>query len=400
MNVTALLRRLWDRCRINGSVVVKVINFDNSATSFPKPEGVRRAVSEVLLKKGGNPGRSGHRLSMDAAEIIYRARSTAASFFGAETENTVFTSSCTHALNLAIKGAAPNGCHILISDLEHNSAARPVYALSKMGYSFDVFHIDDDWKTAESIERLVRPDTAMLICTLGSNVTGKIPPYKMIGEICRRRGMCFIADGAQASGAADIKLSDGINILCTAGHKSLYGPTGTGLLLTDGTFGIKPLMEGGTGSSSLELEQPDFLPDGLESGTVNVCGIAGLEAGIRFVLSKGINAIRHHEETLCRRLINGLMKIDGVTLYRGRGNYLPIVSFNIDGYTSNEAAAALNDRGFALRGGLHCAGLAHNALGTAPEGTVRFSPSVFNSISETDALICSIRALASMRSVQ
>ncbi|MBQ8780529.1 MAG: aminotransferase class V-fold PLP-dependent enzyme [Oscillospiraceae bacterium] len=376
-----------------------MINFDNSATSFPKPEGVRRAVSEALLKTGGNPGRSGHRLSMEAAEAVYRARSTAAAFFGAETENTVFASNCTHALNLALKGAAPQGCHILMSDLEHNSAARPVYALSRTGCTVDVFHVDDnDWRTVENIERLVRPDTAMLVCTLGSNVTGKIPPYKMIGEVCRRRGLCFVADGAQACGVMDVKLSDGINILCTAGHKSLYGPTGTGLLLTDGSFKIKPVMEGGTGSSSLELEQPDFLPDGLECGTLNVSGIAGLEAGIRFVSSKGTGVIRHHEESLCRRLISGISRVKGVKIYRASGNYLPIVSFNIEGLTANEAAAALSEKGFALRGGLHCAGLAHKALGTAPEGTVRFSPSVFNSVSDTDALICAVRGLA-MRSV-
>lgn len=375
-----------------------MINFDNSATSFPKPEGVRRAVSESLLRCGGNPGRSGHRLSIEAAEAVYRARSIAASFFGAETENTVFTSNCTHALNLAVKGAAPDGCHILMSDLEHNSAARPVYALKEKGCTFDIFHIDsDDWRTAESIERLVRPDTAMIVCTLGSNVTGKIPPYKMIGEICRRRGLCFVADGAQACGVNDVRMSDGINILCTAGHKALYGPAGTGLLMTDGSFPIKPIMQGGTGSTSLELEQPDFLPDGLECGTVNVCGIAGLEAGIRFVASKGTAAIRHHEETLCRRLINGICREESVHIYRGRGDYLPIVSFNIDGYTANEAAAALNDRGFALRGGLHCAGLAHKAIGTAPEGTVRFSPSVFNSVSDTDSLICAVRNLAAAK---
>lgn len=335
---------------------------------------------------------------MEAAESVYRARCTAASFFGAQTENTVFTSNCTHALNLAVKGAAPEGCHILISDLEHNSAARPVYALSRRGYSFDVFHVsDDDWRTAESIEKLVRPDTAMLVCTLGSNVTGKVPPYKMIGEICRRRGICFVADGAQACGVADIKLSDGINILCTAGHKSLYGPTGTGLLLTDGAFRSAPLMEGGTGSTSLDMDQPDFMPDALESGTLNVCGIAGLEAGIRFVMSRGTAAVYNHEENLCRRFINGLKSIGGVSIYRSCGRNLPIVSFNIDGYTSNEAAAMLSDRGFALRGGLHCAGLAHKALGTAPEGTVRFSPSVFNSISETDALLCAVKNISALK---
>ena len=368
-----------------------MINFDNSATTFPKPYPVRKAVNEALIRYGGNPGRSGHELSIKTAEAVYDVRKKAADFFGAQTENVVFTSNCTHALNLAIKGvvgSTKGEGHIIISNLEHNSVARPVYALSKIGCTFDIADATaDDDTVAENFERLIRPDTKAIVCTLGSNVTGRITPYKKIGEICRRHNICFIADGAQVCGVLDIKLSDGINILCTAGHKSLYGPPGTGLLVSDGKYPIVPLMEGGTGSTSLELAQPDFLPDSLESGTVNTMGILGLGAGIDFVSEKGVERIFAHEAELCRYFIEGISAFDRVRIYRGKGKYLPIVSFNADGMTSNELASELSRRGFALRGGLHCSGLAHRAIGTAPEGTVRFSPSVFSTLQQVRLLV-------------
>lgn len=369
-------------------MVIIMINFDNSATTFPKPYSVQKAVNEAITRYGGNPGRSGHELSIKTAEAVYAVRKTAADFFGAQTENAVFTSNCTHALNLAIKGVMNGEGHVIISNLEHNSAARPVYALSKRGCSFDIADANTSAdRVAENFERMIKPQTKAIVCTLGSNVTGRITPYKMIGEICRRHNICFIADGAQACGVLDVKLSDGINILCTAGHKSLYGPSGTGLLVSDGRFDITPLMEGGTGSTSLELAQPDFLPDSLESGTVNTMGIVGLGAGIRFVAEKGTDRIFAHESELCRLFIEGIRAIDGITVYRDRGSYLPIVSFNAEGMTSNELASELSSRGFALRGGLHCSGLAHKAIGTAPEGTVRFSPSVFSTPMQVKLLI-------------
>lgn len=371
-----------------------MINFDNSATTFPKPYTVRRAVNEALTRYGGNPGRSGHELSIKTAEAVYAVRKKAADFFGAQTENVVFTSNCTHALNLAIKGVMNGEGHIIISNLEHNSAARPVYALSKKGCTFDIADATaDDDTVAANFERLIKPNTKAIVCTLGSNVTGRITPYKKLGEICRRHNICFIADGAQACGVLDIKLSDGINILCTAGHKSLYGPSGTGLLVSDGKFPITPLMEGGTGSTSLELSQPDFLPDSLESGTVNTMGIIGLGAGIDFVSGIGTERIFRHESELCRIFAEGIRPLENVRIYRGKGSYLPIVSFNIDGMTSNELASELSRRGFALRGGLHCSGLAHKAVGTAPEGTVRFSPSVFSTAQQVRLLVGEVKLM-------
>lgn len=372
-----------------------MINFDNSATSFPKPAAVKKAVLTALSHYGGNPGRSGHSLSLKTAEAVYKARSTAADFFGAEVDNVIFTQNCTHALNTAIKGVAEKGCHIIISNLEHNSVLRPVHALSlNNGCSYSIAEIShDDFTTVENFSKLITPKAKIIVCTLASNVTGQITPYRQIADLCRKHGICFIADGAQACGVIPIKLSDGINILCTAGHKSLYGPSGTGLLITDGKYTIKPLVEGGTGSTSLEAVQPDFLPDALESGTVNTAGIIGLGAGIRFVQKIGIDKMYNHENMLCRKFIAEMKKLKNVIVYRDERckKYLPVVSFNVNGYTANEVAEILSNHGFALRGGLHCSGLAHTSIGTVPDGTVRFSPSVFNTAAEVEKLVKTIK---------
>lgn len=373
-----------------------IINFDNSATTYPKPPAVAKAVAQAVERYGGNPGRSGHKLSMRVSEKIFTVRQQAAEMFGAQTENVAFTANCTHALNMAIKGVMQYGGHMIISDHEHNAVARPVYALSKTrGVKYSIARTGEtDSETVENFRRLITPETKCICCTVASNVTGRLMPYRELAALCKAHGICFIADGAQACGVIDVKLSQGINILCTAGHKSLYGPSGTGLLISDGSFAITPLMEGGTGSTSLELDQPDFMPDCLESGTVNTCGVIALGEGIRFVSDIGTDRIFTHETTLCKRFIEGIKGFDNVVIYRDTGRYLPIVSFNIKGLTSNETASLLSDAGYALRGGLHCSGLAHKAIGTAPEGTVRFSPSVFSTKAEVDGLIKSVKKIA------
>lgn len=373
-----------------------MINFDNSATTFPKPRSVKAASAAALEKYGGNPGRGGHAISLASANAVFRARENIADFFGASPENVVFTLNCTHALNLAIKGVLKPGDHVIISSFEHNSSARPVHALSKSGVKYSIAEVfPESALTVESFRSLIRPDTKAIVCTIGSNVTGQIMPFLELGMLAEKHGLCFIADGAQACGVIPVKLSDGINILCTAGHKALYGPTGTGLLISDGKFPITPIMEGGTGSASIELEQPDFLPDSLESGTVNTAGIIALNAGVDFVRKLTLKKIFTHETALCRQFISGISDLDSVIIYRERNaNYLPIVLFNIKGMPSDETASALNDMGFALRGGLHCSGLAHKSLGTLPNGGVRFAPSVMNSSSEVAKLVSAVRKLA------
>lgn len=373
-----------------------MINFDNSATTFPKPRSVKAASAAALEKYGGNPGRGGHAISLASANAVFRARENIADFFGASPENVVFTLNCTHALNLAIKGVLKPGDHVIISSFEHNSSARPVHALSKSGVKYSIAEVfPESALTVESFRSLIRPDTKAIVCTIGSNVTGQIMPFLELGMLAEKHGLCFIADGAQACGVIPVKLSDGINILCTAGHKALYGPTGTGLLISDGKFPITPIMEGGTGSASIELEQPDFLPDSLESGTVNTAGIIALNAGVDFVRKLTLKKIFTHETALCRQFISGISDLDSVIIYRERNaNYLPIVLFNIKGIPSDETASALNDMGFALRGGLHCSGLAHKSLGTLPNGGVRFAPSVMNSSAEVAKLVSAVRKLA------
>mgnify|MGYP000848403999 FL=1 len=357
-----------------------IVNFDNAATSFPKPIGVKTAVIEALTKYGGNVGRGGHSLALLTSAMVYDARQTVADFFGAELENVVFTYNCTHALNLAIKGVVGNSGHIIISSLEHNSVSRPVVALSKTGrVKYSVAKVyDDDERTLQSFKDLITNETKVIACTIASNVTGQILPYKEIGEICKARNICFIADGAQVCGVIPIKLSDGINILCTAGHKGLYGTTGTGLLISDGKYEISPIMQGGSGSASLSLEQPNFLPDSLECGTINIVGAASIKAGIEFINSITLEKIVRHERMLCSKFISNLSNEVGIRIYRSPGvNYVPIVSFNVDGMMPEEVAACLNKHGFCLRSGFHCAALAHQSLGTE-YGTVRLAPSVFN----------------------
>ncbi len=356
-----------------------IVNFDNAATTFPKPVTVKKAVV-TAMEQLTSPGRSGHPLGMKTSEMVYSARETAAEFFGAEPENVVFTLNCTLALNMAIKGIMKNGGHLIISGMEHNSVARPAAELAKSGKiklsAAEVF--PETEKTVESFRRLIRNDTKAIVCTMASNVTGQIMPIEKIANLCKSRNIAFIVDAAQASGIIDVNLSQGMNIICTAGHKGLYGITGTGMLISDGKFPIAPIIQGGTGSGSNSLEQPLLLPEALESGTVGTVGIMSMKAGMEFVQKIGIKKIFSHEDRICRRFISELEKNPKVTIYRSdSAEYVPIVSFNIQGIPSERVASALAKEGFCLRAGYHCAAMAHSSLGTE-NGTVRFSPSVFS----------------------
>ncbi len=372
----------------------RIVYFDNAATTFPKPRPVLEALRRAAESDGGNPGRGGHPLAARAGGVVYRARETAAALFDAKPEHVIFTQNCTHALNLAIRGALWPGDHVILSSMEHNAAARPVAALAAehvISYSIAPVSADAD-ETVEAFRRLIRPQTRAVICTLVSNVTGQILPYRALGTLCKQHGLLFIADGAQGCGLLPVTLRDGIHLLCTAGHKGLYGIMGTGMLLTDGTVPLKPLMQGGTGSLSASLRMPDFLPDALEAGTVNVPGIAALDAGMQWIVRQGADRMLRHENALCAQLIAGLEQIEGAAVYRSAGaQYAPVVSFTLAEESPDETAARLGAAGFCLRAGLHCAPLAHETLGTA-RGTVRFSPSVMNTPQEVSALLQCIAA--------
>lgn len=361
-----------------------MINFDNAATTFPKPYSVLEAANDAM-RRYGNAGRGGHSLSMAGGEMVFDARITIGEYFGAEPENVIFTNNATTALNYAIHGVMHDGGHIIISSMEHNSVARPV---ANGGYRYSIISCGDsaefsDDAVIRNFSKLLRNDTKAVCITAVSNVTGRIMPFREIGAVCKERGICFIVDGSQAAGILPISMDDdNINIFCTAGHKGLYGLTGTGLLITDGKYKMKPLIQGGTGSSSLEISQPMFLPDSLESGTLNLSGIASLKAGIDFVIRQ---QVFKHEIGLCDKFIGAVKGF--AEIYRTHGvNYAPVVSFNISGKYSEETAQFLSEKGFALRAGLHCAPLAHKTLKTM-DGTVRFSPSIFSTAAQTDSLV-------------
>ena len=380
-----------------------MIYLDNAATTYPKPRSVYRSWTRAMTAYGANPGRSGHAMSMAASRAVFTSRSSCAEFFGAEAENTVFTLNCTHALNIAIKGLARQGAHFVLSDIEHNAVIRPVHSLSELGVSYSLFESSaDPAQTVLNAARAIRPETVALICTAAGNVTGQRMPLPELADLCRRKRICFIVDAAQGAGLLPLSIKDGINIICTAGHKGLYGPMGTGLLLTDGKYPMKTLIEGGTGSSSESLDQPDFLPDRFESGTINTPGAIALGAGVEFVKATSPLRILKHETALCRILCEKLRSIPGVSVYsqidRFPERYAPVVSFNIGDIPSAEATSKLSDMGFCLRGGLHCAPLAHRKLGTLETGTVRFAPSVFTTREEVERLARGIRMI--QRSIQ
>ena len=369
-----------------------MVYLDNAATTYPKPRSVYAVWSHAITAYGANPGRAGHALAQATSEAVFASRSSCGDFFDADPENTVFTLNCTHALNTAIKGLAHKGAHYVISDIEHNAVIRPVHALTKQGVDYTLFETSPDIEqTVWNAERSIRPETAALVCTAAGNVTGQLLPIKELAELCRRRNVCFICDTAQGAGVLPLSLKDGINIICSAGHKGLYGPMGTGLMLTDGRFPLKPLMEGGTGSASESLEQPEFPPDRFESGTINTPGAIALGAGVDFVKARTTDRILSHERALCQSFCAALRKIPDVIVYSDIDEhperYAPVVSFNINGIPSTDAAAALSRLGFYMRGGLHCAPLAHRKLGTLSSGTVRFSPSVFTTHEDVNRLV-------------
>lgn len=374
-----------------------MIYLDNAATTYPKPHEVYRKWQAAMSVYGANPGRSGHEFSLKTAEAVFKSREICAELFGAAVENTIFTLNCTHALNFAIKGIARRGCHFVTSDMEHNAAIRPVYAAVKASgggsKSITMFEVTEDAaQTVRNAEHAIRPNTVALVCTAASNVIGLRTPIAELAALCKRRNVCFILDAAQGAGVLPITLGDGVNIICAAGHKGLYGPMGTGLLITDGKFPLGTIIEGGTGSASESVLQPDFTPDRFESGTINAAGVVALGEGVRFVKRRTPEVILNHELALCERFCEAASRIDGIILYnkitpQNRDKYAPVVSFNFEHLPSEDGARLLSENGFYMRGGLHCAPLAHKKISTINGGTIRFSPSVFNSARDVDMLV-------------
>ncbi len=357
--------------------------FDNAATTMPKPASVLRAVKECAEYYGANPGRSGHRLSMLTAKKIFECRETAAKLFDAEPDNVVFTANCTQALNVAIKGALPRGSHVIMSDMEHNSVFRPIYRLSQDGgvtYSIAQTYEGDDEKTVRSFESHINSKTKMIACSSGSNLCGTMLPCEALYNLCKKNGLLLLLDLAQSAGTRRAYLSKA-DYLCMPGHKGLYGPPGTGMLITAKGESLATIMEGGTGSQSYLKEQPPSMPERLESGTLNTYGIMGLNEGMQFVLSMGYDRIYRHELALTQLLYDSLKKIKNIKLYTERpewNTHLPVLCFNLGESKSETVVEEMSKRGYALRGGFHCAPLAHQKLKTGDYGAVRASFSVYN----------------------
>ena len=370
-----------------------MIYLDNSATSFPKPQTVSAACSGAL-RAYANPGRGGHSLSIGASEEIYSARKAVSEFFNAEgAERVIFTLNCTSAVNTVIKGILKSGDHVVVSELEHNCIMRPLERLKNAGISSTAVKIYpcDDEKTIASFRAAINQRTRMIICTQASNVWGIRLPVERLSALAHEYGIMILVDAAQSAGVIPIDMrKSGIDFLCTAGHKGLYGPMGTGILIIGCDTIPESLIEGGTGSSSMSYEQPDVLPDRFESGTPNVSGIAGLHAGIDFVRRSGTEKLSEHEFRIIKSLYRELSVMKNIKLYIPYPKtefFVPILSFNIDGMDSETAAGELSKRGIAVRAGLHCAPAAHRAMGTLDSGAVRISPSVFNRQNDIDRLV-------------
>lgn len=375
-----------------------MIYLDNGATSFPKPLSVRQNVDISLKKFSANPGRSGHSLSLRAAKEIFECRKRLKELFNVNSEEEIiFTENCTMALNTVIFGLLSEGDHVLISSMEHNSVTRPLESLKDKGVTYSTFDYSyDDNETVDNVRNLIKPETKLVICTHASNVFGFRFPIERICALCHAYGILFCVDSAQSAGVFDIDVgTNQYDFVCMSGHKSLYGPMGTGVLILNNR-NLKPLLYGGTGTESVKKSQPEGLPEKFESGTQNMNGISGLKAGVDFVKSRGIKNIYNHEYKLAKRLFNGLANNRKVITYNKSFDYgkvAPVVSFNIDGVYSEDLVAKLNKYGIMTRGGLHCSPLAHTTMNTIENGTVRVVPGAFNTINDINYLLNVIRKL-------
>ncbi len=368
-----------------------MIYLDNGATSFPKPRSVYDAVLKTMKTWGGNPGRGSHVLARRAADTIYDMRECAADFFNTEAENVIFTYNATHALNLAVKGLAEDGCHILISDVEHNSVRRPVANLCRTrGCTFDVFpscHGRAD-EIIRNLTRLTRDNTKLLVLCHSSNITNLTLPACEIGRFCKSRGISYVVDASQSAGHVpiDFKLMNA-DAVCMSGHKGLYGPAGTGLLLVRNGRLLEPLFDGGSGVNSLEDTMPDFYPDRLEAGTMSAPLAAGLKNGIEWVKNTGLGNLRYHECELSRLLLDYLCNMNGTEVYGDKGNLGATVLFNVCGIPSVRVGELLDKAGICVRCGLHCSPLAHKTLNTGDGGAVRVSFGAFNTVDHVRRLV-------------
>ena len=359
-----------------------MIYLDAAATTLQKPPQVARAVT-YAMEHYASPGRGGHRPSMKASEAVYACRRELAAMFEARPEDVIFTMNATHALNLAIRTLLSPGDEAVISGFEHNAVWRP---LKQLGAEIRIAdgRLFDEEDVLEAFRAAITKRTKAVICTHVSNVFGFILPIADIAKLCREREVPLILDCSQSAGILPVSLQEtGAAFLCMPGHKSLYGPQGTGVLVCSRT--VKPLLAGGTGSLSVRGDMPDFNPDAGEAGTHNVPGICGLLEGVRFVRQLGFCKISAHEQMLVQLLVSELEAVPGARVFYGE-KQAGVVSFLLENEDVEQTAKRLNRKGICVRAGLHCAPLAHASGGTLRTGTVRAGFSVFNTAQEVRRL--------------
>lgn len=372
-----------------------MIYLDSAATTYQKPPAVEAAMVEAL-RTMSSPGRGGYPAAMAAAAAAFDCRSELAELYGLENpEQVVFTMNATHALNIAIKTLVPPGGRAVISGYEHNAVTRPLAAL-KADVKIAEAPLFQPEAAAEAFAKLVDEKVDAVICTHVSNVFGFIQPVEAVAAICRARGVPLIIDDSQAAGVLPLNMAElGAAFAAMPGHKGLYGPQGTGVLLCGDGVTPRTLLEGGTGSLSLQQEMPDFLPDRLEAGTHNMPGIAGLLAGVRYVRNRGLEAICRRERQLAQMAAAELRELPGVTVHARPDQHAQagVLSFTAEGREVESLGESLAQRGIAVRAGLHCAPLAHRSAGTLDSGTVRISFSDFNTSEEVLQLISAVREI-------
>lgn len=376
-----------------------MIYLDNAATTLKKPKGVLDAYL-AAYQTCTSVGRGGYESSMNAAEIVYAAREKAAELFGASApEQVVFTSNATHALNVAIKGVAKRG-NCVISGYEHNSVVRPINAYDGLECRIASGKLFCPEMIVRSFERLIDKDTVFAVCTHMSNVFGYILPVERIDEICYKKGIPLIIDASQSAGSIPIKLSRlrSCVCICMPGHKGLYGPQGTGILVCREGEKLKTVIEGGTGSVSKDITQPDFMPDRLECGTHNVPGIAGLSAGLSYISERGERSVMRKERRLMQEMIKNLRKMNGIKVFASNDVLQQggVLSFVSDTMSPELIANSLNDEKIAVRSGFHCSPIAHENVGTT-EGTVRVSVSDFTEENEVFFFLDKLSGILSAR---
>ncbi|KUO76325.1 MAG: cysteine desulfurase [Clostridia bacterium BRH_c25] len=376
-----------------------MIYFDNAATTFPKPEEVYKAVDDCLRNYCANPGRGGHRLSLQSGRVLLEARELLMELFNSDSaDSIILTHNATESLNLALKGYLKKGSHVITTSMEHNSVMRPLKALERLGIETSVVQCSKEGEiNIDSIKKEIRRETVLIAATHASNVVGTILPIGDIGALAKEYKLEFLVDASQTAGAYEIDVDKmNISMLAFTGHKSLMGPQGTGGLYIKKGIELEPMKEGGTGSRSESLYQPEIMPDRFESGTHNTPGIAGLCAGINYIKDKGLNNIRKHEEELMSCFLDGLANIKNVRVYGTKdiNKQVPVVSINIGDIGSSETSYILDQTfDIATRSGLHCAPMAHRTIGTLEQGTVRFSFGYLNNKKQIETALSAIEQI-------